>query len=160
MSQLFSEDRKVADNSHFSTSCEQPLLLASLRLIAHLVNQAVLTEVLALEVLVHLLEEPTDDSVEVAVGFMKECGAFLQENSPTGLHGIFIIHSSFGLYAYVIQGPHLNRFMRILDLLHKLPDDYVMPQRCLTSAVERGKLLMYLAGTEKVSYWGHGCSGF
>lgn len=45
------------------------------------------SEVLALELLVLLLEEPTDDSVEVAVGFTKECGALLQEVSPTGLHG-------------------------------------------------------------------------
>ncbi|KAH9329666.1 hypothetical protein KI387_001774, partial [Taxus chinensis] len=32
---------------------------------------------------------PTDDSVEVAVGFAKECGSFLQEFSPRGLDKFF-----------------------------------------------------------------------
>jgi len=32
--------------------------------------------------LVLLLERPTDDSIEIAVGFMREVGAFLAENSP------------------------------------------------------------------------------
>lgn len=29
-----------------------------------------------------MLERPTDDSIEIAVGFMREVGAFLAENSP------------------------------------------------------------------------------
>ena len=32
--------------------------------------------------LVLLLDRPTDDSIEVAVGFMREVGAYLAENSP------------------------------------------------------------------------------
>ncbi|KIJ44178.1 hypothetical protein M422DRAFT_114997, partial [Sphaerobolus stellatus SS14] len=47
--------------------------------IAHLVNQTVAHEILALQILVLLLERPTDDSVEIAVGFMREVGAFLAE---------------------------------------------------------------------------------
>lgn len=39
--------------------------------------------------LVLLLERPTDDSVEIAVGFMREVGAFLGENSPKANNGIF-----------------------------------------------------------------------
>ncbi|KAI0831662.1 armadillo-type protein [Trametes gibbosa] len=50
--------------------------------IAHLVNQAVAHEIIALQILVLLLERPTDDSIEIAVGFMREVGAFLAENSP------------------------------------------------------------------------------
>ncbi|ESK85337.1 pre-mrna-splicing factor cwc22 [Moniliophthora roreri MCA 2997] len=50
--------------------------------IAHLVNQAVAHELVALQILVLLLERPTDDSIEIAVGFMREVGAFLAENSP------------------------------------------------------------------------------
>eukprot|EP00271_Cylindrocystis_brebissonii_P023040 TRINITY_DN9221_c0_g1_i2.p1 TRINITY_DN9221_c0_g1~~TRINITY_DN9221_c0_g1_i2.p1 ORF type:complete len:726 (+),score=168.69 TRINITY_DN9221_c0_g1_i2:311-2488(+) len=68
---------------------DKPVLLATTRFIAHLVNQQVAGEVLALELLVLLLEQPTEDSVEVAVGFTKECGAMLQEVAPTGLHVIF-----------------------------------------------------------------------
>jgi len=50
--------------------------------IAHLVNQAVAHEIIALEILVLLLDRPTDDSIEIAVGLMREVGAFLAENSP------------------------------------------------------------------------------
>ncbi|KAF5179585.1 Pre-mrna-splicing factor cwc22-like protein [Thalictrum thalictroides] len=64
-------------------------LLATTKFIAHLVNQQVAHEIIALELLTVLLENPTDDSVEVAVGFVTECGSFLQDISPQGLHGIF-----------------------------------------------------------------------
>ncbi|KAJ9100927.1 pre-mRNA-splicing factor cwc22 [Naganishia adeliensis] len=57
--------------------------------IAHLVNQAVAHEIVALQILVLLLEKPTDDSVEIAVGFMREVGAFLAENSPKANNGVF-----------------------------------------------------------------------
>ncbi|KDQ59686.1 hypothetical protein JAAARDRAFT_127159 [Jaapia argillacea MUCL 33604] len=50
--------------------------------IAHLVNQGVAHEIIALQILVLLLERPTDDSIEIAVGFMREVGAFLAENAP------------------------------------------------------------------------------
>ena len=46
-------------------------------------------ELLALELLTVLLSTPTDDSVEVAIAFVKECGFTLQELTPQGLHGIF-----------------------------------------------------------------------
>ena len=36
-----------------------------------------------------LLEEATDDSVEVAVGFLKECGQKLTELAPRALQGVF-----------------------------------------------------------------------
>ncbi|KAI6038422.1 MIF4G-domain-containing protein [Pisolithus marmoratus] len=55
---------------------------SSTTFIAHLVNQAVAHEIIALETLIFLLERPTDDSIEIAVGFMREVGAFLVENSP------------------------------------------------------------------------------
>lgn len=50
-------------------------------------NQQVAHEIIALELLTVLLEKPTDDSVEVAVGFVTECGSILQDLSPKGLHG-------------------------------------------------------------------------
>ncbi|XP_073309797.1 uncharacterized protein [Primulina huaijiensis] len=68
---------------------DKPQLLAAVKFIAHLVNQQVVHELIALELLTLLLEKPTDDSVEVAVGFVTECGAMLQDLSPRGLHGIF-----------------------------------------------------------------------
>ncbi|GAV73586.1 MA3 domain-containing protein/MIF4G domain-containing protein [Cephalotus follicularis] len=68
---------------------DKPQLLALVKFIAHLVNQQVAHEIIALELLTVLLENPTDDSVEVAVGFVTECGSLLQDFSPKGLHGIF-----------------------------------------------------------------------
>ncbi|GFS20273.1 pre-mRNA-splicing factor CWC22-like protein [Elysia marginata] len=68
---------------------DKALCLSSTRFIAHLVNQQVAHEVLALEILTLLLETPTDDSVEIAIGFLKECGQKLTEVSPRGINSIF-----------------------------------------------------------------------
>ncbi|KAI5002678.1 pre-mRNA-splicing factor CWC22 homolog [Hordeum vulgare subsp. vulgare] len=68
---------------------DKPQLLAATKFIAHLVNQVVVHELVALELLTVLLDNPSDDSVEVAVGFVKECGAILQDLTPQGLHAMF-----------------------------------------------------------------------
>ena len=68
---------------------EKMTCLSSTRFIAHLVNQQVAHELLALEILTLLLENATDDSVEVAVGLLKECGQKLTDVSPRGLTAIF-----------------------------------------------------------------------
>ncbi|KAK4352014.1 hypothetical protein RND71_027532 [Anisodus tanguticus] len=68
---------------------DKPQLLAAVKFIAHLVNQQIVHELIALELLTVLLEKPTDDSVEVAVGFVTECGSMLLDLCPRGLHGIF-----------------------------------------------------------------------
>lgn len=57
--------------------------------IAHLVNQAVVHELVPLQILMLLLEHPTDDSIEIAVGFTREVGAFLAENSPKASTMVF-----------------------------------------------------------------------
>ena len=44
-------------------------------------------EIICLEILTLLLENPTEDSVEVAIGFLKEAGLKLSEVSPTGTRG-------------------------------------------------------------------------
>ncbi|PSN47549.1 Pre-mRNA-splicing factor CWC22 [Blattella germanica] len=46
-------------------------------------------EIVALEILTLLIESPTDDSVEVAIAFLKECGMKLMEVSNKGVHAIF-----------------------------------------------------------------------
>ena len=46
---------------------------------------------LCLEMLTLLLERPTDDSVEVAIGFLKECGLKLTEVSPRGINGTNLV---------------------------------------------------------------------
>lgn len=93
--------------SHFQLAflCCQPQLLAAVKFVAHLVNQQVAHEIIALELLTVLLENPTDDSVEVAVGFVTECGSILQDLSPKGLHGGYALELSFGfaLFMYFTQ---------------------------------------------------------
>lgn len=63
--------------------------LASVMFLAHLVNQKVAHEIVALQLLTLLLEQVTEDGVEIAVAFMKECGSFLAENSPKPSNAIF-----------------------------------------------------------------------
>ena len=60
-----------------------------------------------MEILTLLLENPTDDSVEVAIGFLKECGLKLSEVAPKGMHGmcavcvcvvvVVVVHASASL---------------------------------------------------------------
>ena len=68
---------------------DKAVCLSASRFIAHLVNQRVAHEILALEILTLLVETPTDDSVEVAIAFLKECGMKLQEVSSKGVNAIF-----------------------------------------------------------------------
>lgn len=68
---------------------QKDLCLNACRFVAHLVNLQVVHEIMALEILTLLLENPTDDSVEVAVGFIKEVGLKLTEVSPRALSAIF-----------------------------------------------------------------------
>lgn len=68
---------------------DKPICISSASFIAHLVNQRVAHEILALELLTLLVETPTDDSVEVAISFLKECGQKLTEVSSKGVNAIF-----------------------------------------------------------------------
>ncbi|RVE50353.1 hypothetical protein evm_005019 [Chilo suppressalis] len=68
---------------------DKPTCISSASFIAHLVNQRVAHEILALELLTLLVETPTDDSVEVAIAFLKECGQKLTEVSSKGVNAIF-----------------------------------------------------------------------
>ncbi|KAJ3368681.1 pre-mRNA-splicing factor cwc22, partial [Kappamyces sp. JEL0680] len=63
--------------------------LSSTNFIAHLVNQRVANEIVALQILTLLLERPTDDSVEVAVGYMRQVGAFLLAESSKACNAVF-----------------------------------------------------------------------
>ena len=63
--------------------------LSSTNFIAHLVNQRVANEIVALQILTLLLERPTDDSVEVAVGYMRQVGAFLLLESTRACNAVF-----------------------------------------------------------------------
>lgn len=62
---------------------------AAIKFMAHLVNQKVVSELLALQVATLLLEKVTDDAIEVCVNFMQECGKALLELSPAGSIAIY-----------------------------------------------------------------------
>lgn len=64
-------------------------LISATKFIAHLVNQLVCGVVLPLQILLLLLEKPTDDSIEVAVSLMQEIGQRLSEVSPQAFNGLF-----------------------------------------------------------------------
>jgi len=82
---LTRNDKVRRENCDF-ISCKLILALQTVyhsttTFIAHLDNQGVVHELIALQILT-LLERPTDDSIEIAVGFTPaEVGAFLQESS-------------------------------------------------------------------------------
>ncbi|KAI3892471.1 hypothetical protein MKX03_012689 [Papaver bracteatum] len=134
---------------------DKPQLLAATKFIAHLVNQQVAHEIIDLELVTVLLEKPTDDSVEVAVCFVTECGSFLQDLTPKGLHGIFerfrgilheggidkrvqfLIENLFALRKAKFQGhpavrPELDLVEQESQLTHELSlEDEIDPETCL-----------------------------
>ena len=63
--------------------------ISSLKMIAHLINHQVLDELVALQLLSLFLENPTEDSIDVATDFMLECGHSLCELSPAGVSAVF-----------------------------------------------------------------------
>ncbi|XP_054471582.1 pre-mRNA-splicing factor CWC22 homolog isoform X2 [Anoplopoma fimbria] len=88
----------LAFRRNYRRNLKQQCLTAS-KFVAHLINQNVAHEVLCLEMLTLLLERPTDDSVEVSIAFLKECGLKLTEVSPRGINAIFerlrnVLHES------------------------------------------------------------------
>lgn len=62
---------------------DKAVCLSSTTFIAHLCNQQVAHEILAAQILLLLLNKPTDDSVEIAVGLTREIGQHIEEmNAP------------------------------------------------------------------------------
>ncbi|ETS76303.1 hypothetical protein PFICI_11690 [Pestalotiopsis fici W106-1] len=61
---------------------DKAVCLSSVMFLAHLVNQQVVHEMLVAQILLLLLQKPTDDSVEIAIALIKEVGAHLEEFSP------------------------------------------------------------------------------
>ncbi|CAF1390163.1 unnamed protein product [Rotaria sordida] len=59
------------------------------RFIAHLLNRNVLHAIAVLEMLVSLLRNPSDDSVELAIELIKECGQKLSQGYPRILDSFF-----------------------------------------------------------------------
>lgn len=68
---------------------DKAVCISSATFIAHLINQRVAHEILGLELVTLLVENPTDDSIEVAVAFLKEAGQKLSEVTSKGTNAIF-----------------------------------------------------------------------
>ncbi|CAH1391607.1 unnamed protein product [Nezara viridula] len=68
---------------------DKAVCISSATFIAHLINQGVAHEILGLELVTLLVENPTDDSIEVAVAFLKEAGQKLSEVTSKGTNAIF-----------------------------------------------------------------------
>ncbi|KAI2470447.1 MIF4G-domain-containing protein [Annulohypoxylon bovei var. microspora] len=68
---------------------DKAVCLSSTTFIAHLVNQQVVHEMVAAQILILLLQKPTDDSVEIAVGLTKEVGQHLEEMNPAIANIVF-----------------------------------------------------------------------
>ncbi|KAF2254424.1 MIF4G-domain-containing protein [Trematosphaeria pertusa] len=68
---------------------DKAVAVASSMFLSHLVNTQVVHEVLIAEILLLLLNKPTDDSVEIAVGIMKGVGQFLEEMNGAIANAIF-----------------------------------------------------------------------
>jgi pre-mRNA-splicing factor CWC22 len=62
---------------------------ATTKMLAQLINQEINNETLAYEILFLFLENPTEDSVEMACDFMIECGNLLSDKNPQLTHSIF-----------------------------------------------------------------------
>jgi pre-mRNA-splicing factor CWC22 len=68
---------------------DRNVVQSTLSLLGHLFNQGMAQELLVLQLLTVLLEgDPTEDSVDVAVGFMCTVGRRLTEVSPAGVHAV------------------------------------------------------------------------
>ncbi|KAI0876075.1 hypothetical protein GGS24DRAFT_258174 [Hypoxylon argillaceum] len=62
---------------------------SSTTFLAHLANQQVVHEMVVAQILLLLLQKPTDDSVEIAVGLTKAVGQHLEEMSPGIARAVF-----------------------------------------------------------------------
>lgn len=88
------------------------------KFLAHLINQRVAHEVLILEILVLLLSNPTDDSIEVAITILKECGKMLAKITPNGINRKFLYFSIFNFYLYI----SLDIFETLRSVLNNAKD--------------------------------------
>ncbi|CAK9048766.1 Pre-mRNA-splicing factor CWC22 [Durusdinium trenchii] len=95
---------------------------AAIKFMAHLVNQKICSELLALHVSTLLLERVTEDSIEVCVSFLQEVGQAMEDLSKAGCQAIFerfrtILHEGEidKRVQYVIEGLFETRRKKFSD---------------------------------------------
>ncbi|KAG6371007.1 armadillo-type protein [Boletus reticuloceps] len=107
------------------------IINTKLPLLGNLVLTRLITivhEIIALQILVLLLEQPTNDSIKIAVGFTHEVGAFLAENSPKANATIFE-----RFHAVLNEGTishHVQYMIEVLMQVHKDKDkdNLILPE--------------------------------
>lgn len=87
---------------------DKPTCMATLMFLAHLCNQRVCNEMLAMEVLQLLLDRPTDDSVELAVNFTREVGLLLQEEEPKFNNALY------EMFRDVLHSPEIDKRVQFM----------------------------------------------
>jgi pre-mRNA-splicing factor CWC22 len=89
--------------------------IASVRFVAHLYNQSVVDALLPLEIMNVLAATPTNDSIELVVLLMKECGAMLTDAEPRMVDDLFQM-----MRTAVQEGDVQNRVQYVVEGLMKL----------------------------------------
>jgi len=109
--------RLILDFKHGLKYDDKTRCIASSKFISHLVNGGVVHEVLALEIVTLLLENPTDDNTEVGVSFLQEVSQKLTA------HTIFeqLRHA---LQAPLMDGKTRSMIEAMLQAQEKPSDDY------------------------------------
>lgn len=110
---------------------DKAICISATRFIAHLINQRVAHEILALEILTLLVDVPTDDSVEVAIAFLKECGMKLQEVSSKGVNAIFEM-----LKNILHEGKLEKRVQYMIEVVFQVRKDGFKDHVAITEALE------------------------
>ncbi|CAF3624202.1 unnamed protein product [Rotaria sp. Silwood1] len=82
---------------------EKTKCFAEAKFLAHLINQRVLHEIIALQILLFLFENRTDDNIILAIESLKECGQKLSTVSPQELYTIYLVLKN------LLQEPSLNK---------------------------------------------------
>lgn len=96
----------------------KPKCLTTIKFIAHLINQNIMHEVIAFQLTDHLLDKPTPFTLELAIAFVKECGAKLEELDPQRLSRIFKIFRDATL-----ENEFDTRTHDLIDLIHDIRKD-------------------------------------
>lgn len=87
--------------------------LALARFIAHLTNQEVVHEVLGFQLIDHLIDKPTPSSIEIAITFIRECGAKLDQlNSP------YLFEVFKTLRDLTLENDFDTRTHNMIDMIH------------------------------------------
>lgn len=96
---------------------DKPVCTAAVKFIAHLVNQQVAHPYLGLQVAVLLLGNPSDDSVELAVSYIKEVGAMLQDVQPESFRLCVLLSYLFDCVGLNLDPISCSKTRRALEFL-------------------------------------------